>query len=230
MTERFGSIAGIRPNIKKVLNQRRLTRHVTDYSLGSKIEDLGVGIPTQSETSTALEAPALGADLLIVNRGLAPGSVLVTGAWIENTDYTILYEASQTSLHNIAIPPGTDLDIIYIQSDGDGATVEAAIAATLQNGWVAFGAPFATPAYYRDRQRCYLLGMIKDGTITAGTVLFGVDAGYEPVSALRALTAGSNAGVSIDVLANGYVVLGESAFEVGTQWLSLDGISWRVAS
>lgn len=235
----WGPISGVRPPMKKIFSQRRLKRNRFDPTLGSRTQKDASALTPVTQGEASLVAPAIGAEVLIVARGLEAGSVILAGTYVEGTDYTITYASAATYLHNLAITPGTALDVIYIHppdADGDGggtvdlAPVEFPRSATLQNGWVPFGTPFASPGYYRDRDRCYLLGMIKNGTITPGTVLFDVDAGYEPTAALRALAAGSNAAVSIDVLANGNVVLGDSAFEVGTAWLSLDGISWRLAT
>ena len=120
MTERFGNIAGVRPNIKKVLNPDRLSRKTADLSLSSHAQTNGTVVVVQNESSASLTAPAIGADVLIVNRALTAGSVVVVGSYVEGTDYTILYGASDTKLHNLTITPGTSLSILYIEPEASG--------------------------------------------------------------------------------------------------------------
>lgn len=228
---------GLRPNFKRLLKPSRVMRRQTDLALGNSTENMGTGVPTVSESSASIIAPAIGADVLVVNAGLPAGSVLVTGSYLEGVDYTIIYGAEVTYLHNLTITPGTALSVIYLQpdeeADGGGTAVDLAppefpVTATLLNSWVAFGAPFSPPAYYKDRDRCYLRGMAKNGAAAFGTILFTVPEAYRPSNDVRMLAAGAGGPVTLDAQADGDVLLVDAGFSVDAAWLSLEGCSWRL--
>jgi hypothetical protein len=91
---------------------------------------------------------------------------------------------------------------------------------TLLNGWVAYSGSHPV-GYYRDRNRVYLRGLVKSGTI--GTAIFQVPNGYKPQSLqyLPAIADSAFARVNID--ANGNIIA-----QLGTNgWFSLEGISYR---
>lgn len=55
------------------------------------------------------------------------------------------------------------------------------ITATLQNLWVAYGLGYATPSYFKDPFGIvFVRGMVKNGTIVAGTPVFTLPVGYRP--------------------------------------------------
>lgn len=90
------------------------------------------------------------------------------------------------------LPSGTEAQII---GGGryrfDGSTWADALgdtgwaAASLQNLWVNFGGGLADAAYRRIGGIVYLRGTIKDGSLTNGTLLFTLPAGFRPASTLR---------------------------------------------
>lgn len=56
------------------------------------------------------------------------------------------------------------------------------IAPSLQNSWVDYGGAYAPAGYRLKNGVVYIQGLIKDGTVTAGTVLFTLPEGYRPAS------------------------------------------------
>jgi hypothetical protein len=84
---------------------------VVDYSLGAVHErpDPADEVPR----NVVLVAPAIGESVVVVNRGLPEGSVFLAGEYDEGTDYTLAYGSSSVSLTNLAITPGTPLDVVY---------------------------------------------------------------------------------------------------------------------
>lgn len=93
---------------------------------------------------------------------------------------------------------------------------EAVRDAALLSNWVNYGVGFANAGYYRDYSGIvHLVGMIKSGTTTAGTVIMVLPEGYRPVSNMRFATT-ANGGIAIlDVESNGnvkIVTVGSSAY------------------
>lgn len=92
-----------------------------------------------------------------------------------------------------------------------------------QNGWVNYSSLFNPAAFWKDPWGVvHLRGLVKDGTIN--TTIFTLPAGYRPeyqqlFVALEESTLGR-----VDVLADGQVQMKQG---VGTNWLSLDGMTFR---
>jgi hypothetical protein len=122
-----------------------------------------------------------------------------------------------------ASPINTHRYIGWLTTDASGNIVEVGgpekvggpasepwIAPTLLNSWVNFSPPGVAPAGYRKTPEGedQLRGMIKNGTTTAGTVLFTLPAGYRP-SSQRNFPAvqGGNAACRIYVQATGDVTI-----------------------
>ncbi len=111
--------------------------------------------------------------------------------------------------------------------------LEAVSSPTFGSGWqnysVVHGNGFEDARYYVDNGRVYLGGLIrKTFGITAGEVMLTLPVGYRPQKQ-RIFTVSTEAGiVRIDVAANGNVVFNGPAHNGGQNWVSLDGISFRV--
>jgi hypothetical protein len=103
------------------------------------------------------------------------------------------------------------------------------IAPTLVNSWVNFGTSFAEAGYYIDAlTRVHFRGLVKDGTVTPGTVLFTLPAGYRPLDSLLFTTftfdgAATQTACRVDVHSDGTVTAGAG---VESGYLSLNGISF----
>lgn len=112
------------------------------------------------------------------------------------------------------------LQAMYYPSSFSGWTNLA-----MQNGWVSFdtgGHP--TPQYTKSADKVVTLkGMIKNGTITPGTVIANLPAGYRPKQRLCFATAGHAAHARVDVMPNGDVIV---LHVIASTWLSLDPISF----
>ncbi len=104
---------------------------------------------------------------------------------------------------------------------------ETPISPTLTNGWVAYGAPYLAPGYYKDATgHVYLQGTVKNGSVPS--TIFTLPGGYRPsadlpfsVAAVDTRTAVSR----LEVRATGAVVLTSGA----ASETSLNGIYFRAA-
>lgn len=96
----------------------------------------------------------------------------------------------------------------------------------LLNSWVYYGSPFSEPAYYMDAAgRVHLRGLLKDGTVVPGDVLFTLPAGYIPPYDLIFPAPTFGGTCEMRVRQNGDVVCG--AIPPNPTYVSLDGISFR---
>lgn len=109
-----------------------------------------------------------------------------------------------------------------------GAIVqESWIGPALQNSWVNYGAGLANAGYAKDSQGYVTLrGVLKDGTTTAGILLFTLPVGYRPTGRefFMVMTNATSA-ARIDVLADGTV----EAYAASAAALSLSGVRFSVA-
>lgn len=97
----------------------------------------------------------------------------------------------------------------------------------LQNGWVTYGGIYATPQYTKTSDGVvHLKGLVRLGTVTSGTVIGSLPAGFRPME--RQLTTAANAASyadhsRFDILPNGQLVIQGVD---GNGWYSFDGISF----
>lgn len=102
----------------------------------------------------------------------------------------------------------------------------------LQNGWSPYGSTFPAPGYVKTSGGLVVLkGLIKDGTLTNGTVVANLPVGYRPSSIVTvpttARTASSTNGPAIvQILTNGDVTIHYVNNNATGTWVSLDGISF----
>lgn len=83
------------------------------------------------------------------------------------------------------------------------------VTPTLLNGWVAYGGSYRTVQYRRLNNVVYVRGMMKGGTVTPGTVIFNLPAGFRP-SAYDVHEAWGNGGaIPFEVAPTGAVVIGD---------------------
>lgn len=96
---------------------------------------------------------------------------------------------------------------------------------TLQNGWVNFGSPYATPAFTKSDDGVVMLkGLIKSGTTTADTLIGYLPVGYRPTYRLifQNLSGGTAGSGRVDILPTGAIQI-----EGGiNSFFSLDGINF----
>lgn len=96
---------------------------------------------------------------------------------------------------------------------------------TLQNSWVQYDTIFGTAQYYKDSTGVvHLRGLLKNGTVTAGTSLFTLPAGYRPVMQMLYEVTSNDARARLDVKTDGTVTTGPG---VSNLWVSLANMSFR---
>lgn len=96
---------------------------------------------------------------------------------------------------------------------------------TLQNSWVPQSVVGVNtqPEYIKRGDRVYVRGMIKNGVVTAETIVTTLPLGYRPKIQHHFGTSSNNAFGSVGVRADGAIV-----FKAGSNaWFSLDGISFQ---
>ena len=94
---------------------------------------------------------------------------------------------------------------------------------TYQNGWTTYSGSYNAAGYYKDRDRVYICGLVKSGTIASA--IFTLPAGYRPSKhhIYTQLCLG-NIPIRLDVKTDGQVIP-----QTGVNgWVSLEGISFRV--
>jgi hypothetical protein len=79
---------------------------------------------------------------------------------------------------------------------------------TLVNGWLNFGSAFASASAVRQGRLVQVVGLIRLGTTTAGTVLTTLPVGWRPSSNIVCTCWCQNGTARVDVNSTGQVVLG----------------------
>jgi hypothetical protein len=98
---------------------------------------------------------------------------------------------------------------------------------TLQNSWVHYGAPYASPRYTKASDGVVQLkGLIKSGTTTAGTVIAALPAGYCPKQPLYMTTEGADAWARLLVTAGTGSGCQLQTSYVSASWTSLDAVKF----
>ena len=125
-------------------------------------------------------------------------------------------------------PSGTILPVKYtnpyfsIQAMFYRASFSGWTNLTLQNGWVVYPG-LTTPQYTKDTDGIVTVkGFIQSGTITSGTVIATLPAGYRPKEVILLGGAAWDAYSRIDILPNGDIV----ARVVSAGWTSLDATTF----
>lgn len=99
------------------------------------------------------------------------------------------------------------------------------LAPTLLNGWVVYDATYGNAAMYRKVGGIvYLRGLIKSGTVTAGTPIFVLPVGFRPGIWLVIASSSNNAYTNVEVKPDGNVLVGGPT--PSATWLSLDNVSF----
>lgn len=101
--------------------------------------------------------------------------------------------------------------------------------ASLQNSWVAFGSPYATPGYTKDSLGSVRLrGVAKSGTVTTNTVIFTLPVGYRPSSDLYIINAIAAGWGICHITSSGDVKFDSSSSSASAQSaFSFDSITFR---
>ncbi len=103
---------------------------------------------------------------------------------------------------------------------------------TLQNGWTRFSTSYPTAGYWKDASGVvHVNGLIRDGTLTNGTVIANFPAGYRPPTqemriSLSRTTGGVTGPIRLDLQSDGDLVI-STELAIGNAWLSLFLSPWR---
>ncbi len=114
-------------------------------------------------------------------------------------------------------------DIVFTRND---IAQETQTFPTLQNSWVDYGGSSSVTGYYLDSvERVQLNGAAKDGTQTAGTLLFTLASGYRPGYEHYYAVENNGATGYIKIATNGQVTIVGVA---NATRLCFDGVSFQV--
>lgn len=80
----------------------------------------------------------------------------------------------------VAVHNGDDSSIRL----GTGQTIGPWITPSLLNGWTVYGAPYGPANYAKINDVVYIRGLVTPGTVTQGTPIFNLAAGYRPLRGL----------------------------------------------
>lgn len=114
---------------------------------------------------------------------------------------------------------GSGWDIIWLPADSGWQ------ALTLSGGWVSFGSGYGDPRYRLINGVVHMAGLIKSGTVTAGTVIATLPLGYRPSSQEIYVVANNGVGQTVQVATNGQISLGAG---IGNTSLSLTGVRFPI--
>lgn len=134
-----------------------------------------------------------------------PGGLDAQGVYLYGEDDTEALVSDQLNLAPASISDQFVLDRARLTAVEVLTASDAWAAPTLQNSWVNFGAPYANAGYKRHHGIVLLRGVIKSGTLTSGTLLFTLPAGFRPASTLRTLVLSSTTPTVVDISNNGEV-------------------------
>lgn len=175
-------------------------------------------------------ATASAADELSPSGEIAWGQVLKAGSDIADIATKNLSSLTQSSSYRTV----SDAEKATWNTVTDKANKALPILSvpTLLNSWIDFGGSYANAAYYKDEFNIvHILGLIKGGVGSPGTVIFNLPVGHRPPADLIFTVMSSNAGtatpVAIEISTTGDVKIG--LFTAGTTWLSLSLPPFRAA-
>ena len=121
---------------------------------------------------------------------------------------------------------GTGTSVIESVEVYKEPTQEPWKTANYTNGWSNYGSGYSPPGYYKDTNGIvHLRGLVKGGTIGAGSCIFYLDEGYRPdyIRLLHAQTYPNDVMSRINISPDGCV----NPATGNNLWISLDGLSFR---
>jgi|GEM_PF-1856248 len=205
------------------MNSSNLLRMVMNDGSGNYQEYLNAYWDAASMTHKYVQS-SVAANRFVTSGGVYSLNVAPSGT----AGNTITWTAGLyiDNIGNVAVGTAPASDIAGTTA-GDltvaGSIVQDAwIVPGMTNGWITYDATFNPPAYFRDKNGIvHLRGMIKNGTIN--TAAFNLPAGYRPAYRELFVSLTSTGIGRCDVDAAGNVI----AYQGGTAWFSLDGMSFR---
>lgn len=105
--------------------------------------------------------------------------------------------------------------------------IESVTAPSFATSWSDFGAPYSNAGYYKDRQRVYLRGGVKNGGAGTG-LIFTLPTGYRPSATVQFQVTIFGGTGTIAVASDGTVT--DLTFSAGSKTLTnLGAINFRIA-
>lgn len=132
--------------------------------------------------------------LYIVKNGTS-GAFSLTVRKVGGTGVTVAQGSTAILLYN-------DTDIVSLHEGASGGT-PSWTSLSLQNSWVTFGAPYPTAAYTKVSGIVWLRGLIKSGTVSDGTLLFTLPAGYRPGNQILRIVLSNDVVARVTIESNG---------------------------
>lgn len=96
-------------------------------------------------------------------------------------------------------------------------------ALAFSNGWRDYGAGFETGAYRRLNDICFVRGLITGGTITTGTVIATLPAGFRPGGDTHTVVAANASFAIVNISTAGLI---KANTNIQSNWTSLSNISF----
>lgn len=96
-----------------------------------------------------------------------------------------------------------DSDIVRLLETSNSSGAPSWTSLSLQNSWVTFGAPYPTAAYTKVSGIVWLRGLIKSGTVSDGTLLFTLPAGYRPGNQILRIVLSNDVVARVTIESNG---------------------------
>ena len=127
---------------------------------------------------------------------------------------------------DVSVETGFFIQGGMVQGLGKSMPVQSPwVTPKMENKWVRYTAIFNPPGFYRDSLGVvHLRGLVKGGANK--TTIFTLPAGYRPTfQQLHPVSIWNDTIGRVDVMGDGRI----HATKVATQWVSLDGITFRVA-
>ena len=122
------------------------------------------------------------------------------------------------------VPDSSGTNGLYVNNSKlNILNAESVSTPTFTNSWSNYGGDYDTAGYYKDKDRVYLQGLIKGGTV--GTSAFTLPSGYRPKKRKIFTVNSNNSFGRVDILTNGNVII-DSMCSNG--YVSLENISFRI--
>jgi hypothetical protein len=147
------------------------------------------------------------------------GGVQVFYGLVDSTAYRRTFERGPYDPGSIYWSPWK-----FDPPDTDWVEIGSAGAPAFQGGWGNYGGGWETAAYMRKDGMTYLRGFISGGTVTPGTTIFELEAGYRPGSDKHQIapSGGGVAGV-LNIYATGAV---KTNVSISSTWISLANVAF----
>ncbi len=174
----------------------------------------GGGTVTITDNDTQLDAAGVAA------LGFTSGA--------HTTKYTDAEAVTAVGAHTI-YTAGANIDITGNVITSSDADIESLQVITLLYGYINLGDgnTWQSPAFYKDRGRVYLTGILKSPSTNLNNTVFYLPVGYRPAAIRRFKVWAQDSSLSITIHPDGEVFAGGVSINYG---FTLDGISFKAGN